>query len=174
MELRWRIFPYVSWVWLAWERLYLWLHPVTHVSPGSLVAFRRRGQTLELHMDNHALVRMRHEPGYTTFKAVHRLREDMAALASRVRSGELGDVRLLHGTSLMGEAAPVLGFQTKELPHTIGTALQQYFFGGLDALYHPQGLRARAVHRTPVELSMTVEELLKRYRSKSDSSTTAR
>lgn len=42
------------------------------------------------------------------------------------------------------------------------------------AIYHPRGLRQRAMRRWPAETSMTVEELLRRYPEKSARSTVAR
>jgi YkoP-like protein len=162
-ELRWRAFRRASWAWLAWERVQLRLHQVTPVSPGSLFGFHKNEAVIELHLDNRALTRMREMPGYTAFKVVHRMREDLALLARRVRSGELGDVTEIVGTSLMGEAGGVLGFETRPVPRTIGSVLQQYFFAGLDAIYHPRGLRARATRRWPVTTRMSVDALIKRY-----------
>jgi hypothetical protein len=94
---------------------------------------------------------------------IHELRDDLHALAGRVRNGELGWVKGIRGTSLMGEVGPVVGFETRLLPHTLGNRLEQYFMVGLDALYHPRGLRERETRRWPVESWMSVEELLKRY-----------
>ena len=163
MELRWRVFRRVPWIWSGWERFYLWTHPVTPVRPGSLITFGRKGRILELHLDGRALVLLRSQPGYSTFKAVHQLREELAVLASRVRSGELGEVSGLLGTSLMGEAGPVFGFETRRLPHDVYHTLLQYLLVGLDAIYHPRGLRARATKRWPVETWMSVDDLLARY-----------
>jgi YkoP-like protein len=174
MELRWRVFRHVSWIWSGWERFYLWTHPVTPVRPGSLFTFGRKGQILELHLDGRALMELRAQPGYSTFKAVHQLREELAVLASRVGSGELGKVSGLLGTSLMAQAGPVLGFETRPLPHDLYHTLLQYLLAGLDAIYHPRGLRARATRRWPAESWMTVGALLQRYGEKSAGSTTPR
>jgi len=163
-EVRWRAFRAVPWVWAGWERLYLFLHPLSPVAPGSLFAYRRRGNVLELHLDGRALQRMREGGGYSAFRTVHRLREDLAALAARIRAGEICGVALVRGTSLIGAAGAVLGFETRPLPRTLGGALAQYFMVGLDAVYHPKGLRARAAKRWPVETTMTVDALLSRYR----------
>ncbi len=162
-ELRWRAFRRASWAWLAWERVQLRLHPVTSLSPSSLFGYRKRDELIELHLDGRALARMRDVPGYTTFKALHRMREDLALLARRVRSGELGEVAEIVGTSLMGEAGAVLGFEIRPLPRGISSVLQQYFFVGLDAIYNPRGLRARATRRWPVTTRMSADALLKRY-----------
>lgn len=174
MELRWRVFRRVSWMWLAWERTYMGFHPVTPVRPGALFAFRRVGSEVELHLDSRRLGRMRDEPGYSTFRAVHQLREELVVLAARIRAGEMGEVSVIRGTSLMGAAGAVLGFETRPLPRNFATLLQQYFMVGLDALYNPRGLRARATHRWPVESWISAAALEERYGVKSPRSTTAR
>ena len=102
------------------------------------------------------------------------LREDLRALAARLRRGEVAGVVDIRAKSLLGEAAPVLGFHTRMAPRTVGNAFEQYFQVGLDAIYHPRGLRENAKRRWPVEIWMTTEELLARYPEKSDSSTVAR
>lgn len=172
--MRWRAFRAVPWVWTGWERIWLRFHPVTPVGPRSLFGTRRVDHTLELHLDGASLARMRREPGYSTFKAVHQLREELATVAARVRRGELGEVKAIKGTSLMGEAGGVLGFEVRPLPRNFTNVLKQYFLVGLDAIYHPRGLRAGAMKRWPVETWMSAETFLERYPEKSDRSTIAR
>jgi hypothetical protein len=150
------------------------LHPATPVRAGALFVFRRRGRILELHLDSRALARMRAMPGYSTFRAVREMRDELAVLASRVRSGELGTPTAVSGTSLMGEAGAVLGFELRPLPHNLANSLKRYYFVGLDAIYNPLGLRARATRRWPVETWMPVDQLLRRYPEKSARSTIAR
>jgi hypothetical protein len=174
IELRWRAFRRVPWIWSGWEWIYMRTHPTTAVRPGSLFAFRSKGQILELHIDGRALARMREKPGYSGFKAVHELREDLRVLASRVASGELGPVIGLKGTSLMGEAGGVFGFESQPLPRNFANVLKQYFLVGLDAIYHPRGLRERSKRRWPIESWMSASELLRRYGEKSPRSTVAR
>jgi hypothetical protein len=173
-QLRWRAFRAFSWVWSGWERLYLRLQPVTPIREGSLFAYRRSGSVLHLHLDGRALGRMRKAAGYSTFHTVHQLREELAVLAARVRSGELGWVKEIRGRSLIGGAGGVFGFQTAPVPRTIGSALQQYYFVGLDAIHNPLGLRPHSIRRWPVESTMTVEALLERYPEKSARSSDAR
>ena len=88
----------------------------------------------------------------------------MAELAAKIRRGDLGDVADIRGTSLMGEAGAVLGFETRPLSRNFANILKQYFMVGLDAIYHPRGLRARSMRRWPVETWMTADVLLDRYR----------
>jgi hypothetical protein len=173
-ELRWRAFQRVPWVWSTWERVWLRFHPVTPIREGSLFAVRRIGSSLELHLDSPALARMRRGRGYSTFRAVRRMREDMAALAARLRDGDFAGVEDVRAKTLMGEAGAVLGFHTRVAPRNLANAFQQYFQIGLDAVYHPRGLRASAKRRWPVEIWMTKEELLRLYPEKSERSTVAR
>lgn len=173
-QLRWRAFARFQWVWKGWERLMLQLYPVTPIRPGSLFDFRLHGDVVELHLDARALAHMREAPGYSAFRALRVLRQDLAALASRIRAGELGGVRTVKGMSLVAEAGAVLGFETRPVKRGLGGALQQYFMVGLDAIHHPRGLRRRALERWPHEATMSVERLLDRYAEKSDRSTSAR
>jgi len=90
------------------------------------------------------------------------------ASSPRAFAGELGDITGIIGTSLMGEAGGVLGFEIRPLPRNFANVLQQYFLVGLDATHHPRGLRDRAMRRWPAETWMTVETLLERYPEKSE------
>ena len=172
MELRWRVFRRVSWIWLAWERIYMRAHPVVPVRPGALFGFRMVGSIVELHVDSRALRRMRETN--SAFYVVRRMGEDLTALASRVGGGQLGAVSIITGTSLMGEAGGILGFETRPLPRNLANVLKHYFFVGLDAIYHPRGLRPRSIRRWPVESWMTADALQGRYGAKSERSTVAR
>lgn len=162
-ELRWRAFRHASWVWRTWERLWLWLFPVTPVWPRSVFGYRRAKDVLELHLDGRRVAEMRSAPGYSGFKVIRELREDLRVIAGLVRSGELAWVKAIRGTSLMGEVGGIVGFEARPLPHSLGNRLEQYFMVGLDAIYHPLGLRAHSMRRWPVESWMSVEALLKRY-----------
>lgn len=173
-ELRWWAFRHASVAWRAWERIYLRLRPITPIREGSLFAVRRQGDSLELHLDSRALNRMRARPRYSTFKALHEMRADLTALAARVRGGEFGGVRDMRAKTVLGEAAAALGFHTRPASRNLANWLEQYFQVGLDAIYHPKGLRENSKRRWPVEIWMSTEELLLRYPEKSDSSTVAR
>ncbi|HYL07673.1 MAG TPA: hypothetical protein VEU76_03940 [Candidatus Udaeobacter sp.] len=162
-EIRWRAFRKMSWVWTAWERLWLRLFPVTPIKPGSVFAIRRDGRVLELHLDGQRLAAMRRRPDYSGFKVIHELRDDLRVIATRVRSGELSGLEGIKGTSLMGAVGPVVGFEARPLPRTLHNRLEQYFMVGLDAVYHPGGLRRHSMRRWPVESWMSAEELLRRY-----------
>jgi hypothetical protein len=91
-----------------------------------------------------------------------------------MRGGEFHGVIDVRAKTLMGEAAAILGFHTRAAPRNLANAFQQYFQVGIDAVYHPRGLRENSKRRWPVEIWMTTNELLSRYPEKSDSSTVAR
>ena len=168
-------------VWTAWERLTMKRHRIQPIRPGGLLRFRidfhrgsehrlvdgtlvhRHDPIIELHLDNRGLLAMREGRGYSTWRAVHALRMDLAALGARLTAGEFGRVVAVHGVSLMGAAGGLLGFETHELPHTLKAAFQRYFLTGLDAVYHPAGLDrldSRARGRWPVEVWMSSERLI--------------
>lgn len=173
-ELRWWAFQHASVAWRGWERIYLRFRPTTPAREGSLFAVRRNGDSLELHLDGRALNRMRAQPRYSAFKALHEMRADLEALAARIRSGEFSGVRDIRAKTVLGEAAGSLGFHTRPAPRNLSNWLEQYYQVGLDAIYHPRGLRENSKRRWPVEIRMTTEALLARYPEKSDRSTVAR
>ena len=162
-DLRWWAFLRVPWVWSGWERIYLVFHPVAPVREGSLFGVSRKGDALELHLLSKELNAMRTQSDYSTFKALRVMRGDMSTLASRVRRGNFDAIKEVRAKTLMGEASKALGFHTRPAPRTLANAFQQYFQVGLDAIYHPQGLREHAKRRWPVEIWMTIDELLERY-----------
>ena len=162
-ELRWRAFRRVPWVWSGWERFYLLFHPIEPVRQGSLFAVSRKRDALELHLRSKELNAMRQHGDYSAFKALHVMREDLSALADRFRRGEFPGVMEVRAKTLMGEGGRALGFQARIAPQTVANAFLQYFQVGLDAVYHPRGLREHAKRRWPVEIWMTVDELLRRY-----------
>ena len=166
-------------VWAGWERWMLKRHPSLPARSGGLLRYRverhrgpdrrlgdgtviRRGDPIvELHFDNRALSEMRRAGRYSTWRAVRELRADLAAIASRAAAGELGPVVALHGVSLMGAAGGVLGFESVALPHDLRHAFERYFLAGLDAIYHPAGLRrleGRVRDRWPAEVWMSAAQ----------------
>lgn len=166
-------------VWAVWERLILRVHRVQPARPGGLFLFRvqrhrgavttfrdgtsvRRGDRIvELHINNRRLLAMRQERCYDSWRAVETLRADLEALACRVTAGELGPVVAIHGVSLLGAAAGRLGFEVHELRHSLRLAVARYFMAGMDAVYHPAGLRrldSRMRDRWPVEAWMSARQ----------------
>lgn len=163
-------------VFLAWERLTLRIHRVDQIRPGGLFLFRiqsyrgppvrladgtvigRGDRIVELHLANRRLPALRQECGYSTWKLVHELRSDLAALGGLIARREIEPVVALHGVSLIGAAGATLGFEVRELPHTWRTAFIRYFGTGIDAVYHPAGLArlaGRVRERWPAEVWMS-------------------
>ena len=108
-ELRWRVFPRVSWIWLAWERLYMRLHPSIPIRAGALFAVRRVHDVLELHLDSRALAQMRSRPGYSAFSAVRRMREDLAQEPDRRAQPLPLDAELAEGAVHAGQGLGSVG-----------------------------------------------------------------
>lgn len=104
--------------------------------------------------------------------------QDRAALANapaqrrRARQApSIGALPALHGVTLLGRAAPRLGFVVRDRPHTLGAWSDRIFMTGLLALYHPHGVQRLTQGTTrgsyPQEVWLTRGELMRRYRSQS-------
>jgi hypothetical protein len=130
----------------------------THVSPGDRVA--------ELHFRNSELRDAIAKNGQ--WRVILMLRDELAALAqwSQQESFPPG-VRAIWGLSMLGRAAPRLGFTVRERPHTIHAWFDRFFLLGLLALYNRSGTARLARGTTysgyPVELWMSRGELERRY-----------
>ncbi|MDE3101075.1 MAG: hypothetical protein KGJ98_02440 [Chloroflexota bacterium] len=161
----------VLWVWAAWDALLLRLLPLREVRPGSIVRFRvatyggpetrlaggrvvRRGDHIvEIHLDDPAVV-ARASAGATPHRALRAIADDVSLLRALAASGALGDVRAIHGTSLLATPAVDPSAERRALPRSLGSAFVHYFFVGLVALHHPRGWSAarRFTQRWPAEL----------------------
>ena len=121
---------------------------------------------LELHLANDRLGRLG-AAGVSPWRLLEQLRADLEALARTLEVGRLGDVRAVHGTTLLAAAGPRLGFELTEPRHTWSLRLHRFFFAGLVALHNPRGARAlaRKGRRWPGELWLSRAELLRRYGS---------
>jgi MFS family permease len=94
--------------------------------------------------------------------------EDMRALAHWVEQpGEMRRAQALKGVTLIGRAAPRLGFTLRERPRTVHNRLERFYMQGLMAIYNPAGVRRLERGGTyatyPVEVWMSRGELLRRY-----------
>ena len=162
-------------IWMLVENLSHHWHRLQAVQEGGFFLFRAasyQGQAhqlvdgrmvkkgdrvIELHLDNRRLSLVQQALDYRAWQVVHGLREDLAVLLKRVRSGQEGEVVALHGVSLTGAAGGLLGFEVQELKHTWQNALLRYFLVGLDAVYHKDGLERLKGHwreRWPCEIWM--------------------
>ncbi|HEY7850626.1 MAG TPA: PucC family protein, partial [Ktedonobacterales bacterium] len=172
--------------WPIWERIYSAVYPTQAIpnAPHGLLHIhlaRYRGQSItlpdgtqvrpgapiaELHFDNQRMSAAARTSG--AFQLIRMIAEDMGALAAWASEpGPVARSEALTGTTLIGRAAPRLGFTTRERPVTIKTRLDRFFMEGLMAIYNPDGLRRLRRGTTyttyPKEVWMSRGELLRRY-----------
>ena len=175
-------------VWPVWERIYGALFPtqaipnaphgVLHVHlgryhghaiilpDGSRIA--RGARIVYLHFDNRRLIAAARDAG--PWRLTRMIAEDLGALARwAAQPGELAQAQALFGLTLMGRAAPRLGFTVRERPVTLLARMDRFFMEGLMALYNPDGLqrlrRGTTYGAYPKEVWMSRAELLRRYGS---------
>ncbi|HEX8995674.1 MAG TPA: MFS transporter [Ktedonobacterales bacterium] len=174
--------------WPVWEWVMHTVQPVTSVpdAPHGLLAvhlrrYRGRPITLpdgahisqgdwvaDLHFENRRLSDAARTAG--PWRLTHMIAEDMGALGRwAAEPGEMSRARALTGVTLIGRAAPRLGFTTRERPVTIHARFERFFMDGLLTIYNPEGAHRLARGTTysgyPVEVWMSRAELLRRYGS---------
>ncbi|HZC05922.1 MAG TPA: MFS transporter [Ktedonobacterales bacterium] len=172
--------------WPIWERIYGLFLPtstIPHAPHGVLrVHFGRyHGQPMtlpdgtritrgawitELHFENRRLSEAARTAG--AFHLTRIIAEDMGALAAW--AGEPGPAErsvAVMGVTLIGRAAPRLGFTVRERPITLKARLDRFFMDGLLAIYNPDGLsrlqRGTTYGAYPTEVWMSRGTLLRRY-----------
>ena len=73
----------------------------------------------------------------------------------------------VHGLTLIGRAAPRLGFTVRERPVTLLAWFDRFFMQGLLTIYSPDGLkrlqRGTTFGAYPMEVFMSRAELRRRY-----------
>ncbi len=174
--------------WPVWERIYEAFLPVTAIphAPHGLLAVhlgRYRGRPITLpdgeriargariavlHFNNRRLS----EAARTVdaWRLPRMVAEDLGALAAWAEEpGGLKQARAIMGLTLIGRAAPRLGFTVRERPVTLTARMDRFFMEGLMAMYNPDGVRRLMRGTTfasyPVEVWMSRGELLRRYGS---------
>jgi YkoP-like protein len=172
--------------WPFWEWVTGTLKPTTLVpgAPNGLLRvrlMRYKGQPItlpdgtriergawiaELHFNNRRVSAVARGAGL--WRLTRMIAEDMAALARWVaQPGEMARAEALTGVTLVGRAAPRLGFTLRERPVTLHARLERFFMQGLLAIYNPEGVRRLERGGTyatyPVEVWMSRGELLRRY-----------
>jgi hypothetical protein len=129
----------------------------TRIERGALVA--------ELHFNNQLVSAAAQEAG--PFELTRMIADDMGALARWATEPGGAMARAVIGVTLLGRAAPRLGFTPRERPVTLHARLERFFMQGLLAIYNPQGVSRLAVGATyagyPVEIWMSRAALLRRY-----------
>jgi MFS family permease len=121
-----------------------------------------------LHLNNPAVSRVAAEG--SALRLLPMLAGDLAALARWLASDAApggGELRAIHGVTLLARGAARLGFTLRERPRTLYTRLDGFFMTGLLALYNPAGLdrlrRGTTYGREPVEMWMSRAELARHY-----------
>ncbi|MBX5455269.1 MAG: MFS transporter [Thermogemmatispora sp.] len=172
--------------WTFWERLSLAVLRIQPVPAAPYGLFRARltryhgrrplvlpdgtridhgDRLMELHFANRRLrdAALRSSP----WELLRMMRADLRALAAWLQTPACAEVRAVYGVTLLGQAAPRLGFSLRERPRNLWSRADRIFMTGLLLLYHPQG-RARLARGTtygryPTEVWMSRSELLRRY-----------
>lgn len=129
----------------------------------------RRGDRVgKLHLNNPVVSRVAAEG--SALRLLPMLAGDLAALARWLASDAApggGELRAIHGVTLLARGAARLGFTLRERPRALYTRLDGFFMTGLLALYNPAGLdrlrRGTTYGREPVEIWMSRAELARRY-----------
>jgi MFS family permease len=172
--------------WPIWERIYQAFLPTTAIphAPHGLLSvhlgryhgrpitlpdgaqIRRGTRIAELHFDNRRLSAAARTAD--SWRLIQMIAEDMGALAAWASEpGKQAQAQAIRGLTLIGRAAPRLGFTVRQRPVTIIARLDRFFMTGLMAIYNPDGVRRLMRGTTygayPVEVWMSRGELLRRY-----------
>ena len=172
-------------VWIGWNHVLEWVWRPRSVRPGSILRYRLAhhwghrltlkdgtrvsfgDRVVELHFDNAVLYRMAGAPDWNPWDVVERIDADLAILAALLSTGELEQIRALHGVTLFASPGPRLGFELRRVPHTFTWSLQRFYLISLLPIYHRNGWREfdhMRRHRWPAELWMSVNQLVGRRR----------
>jgi MFS family permease len=172
--------------WPVWERIYGMFYPsqvipnaphgLLHIHLGRYhgppitlpdgTQVRRGAWITELHFDNRQMSAAARTAG--AFQLTRMIAEDMRALAAWASApGPVARSVAVMGITLIGRAAPRLGFTVRERPVTIKTRLDRFFMDGLMAIYNPDGVhrlrRGTTYGAFPMEVWMSRAELLRHY-----------
>ncbi len=180
-----------TWHWV--ERLLQWVDPISPIPGATEHVFavqvhhyrRRRPVTLpdgtliqrgdliiEIHLNNRRVTEFMRTG--TLWQLIRAMRDDLRAIAAWVeRDPAMREMRAIHGMSLLGRAAPRLGFVTVPRPVNFGTWVDRLFAHGLLVIYNPGGLQRLAHGRTrftfPETVWMSRSALLSHYGATTES-----
>jgi hypothetical protein len=184
-------------VWHVWERFLQRLDPIQQIPGATYRLFavqqhhyhRRRTVALpdgasihhgdlilEIHLNNRRITEFMRTG--TLWQLIRGMRSDLRAIAIWVqRDPALHEMRAIHGVSLLGRAAPRLGFVAVPRQVNLGTWLDRIFAHGLLVIYNPGGLRRLALGHTrltyPETVWMSRAVLLRRYGAATESPVSA-
>lgn len=173
--------------WPFWERVMLFLYPTRPIPNATANIFHvhvtrwhgrpitlpdgthvaKGNRVVELHINNRVvaetMTRLR-----SPRSLLHLMEDDLFALAAWSQVPDFpSEIRAVYGYTLLGRAAPRLGFSIRPRPHTIVTRLDRFFMVGLLTLYNPHGLerlqQGTTYNSYPDEVWMSRRELRRRY-----------
>lgn len=175
--------------WPIWERIYDLFLPtkeIPHAPHGVLrvhfgryhgkpitlpdgTRIARGARIIELHINSLKLGAASRTA--TPFQLMRLIADDLGALAAWAgepdQRGPAARSIAIHGLTLMGRAAPRLGFTLRERPVTLIAWFDRFFMQGLLTIYNPDGLkrlrRGTTFGAYPTEIWMSQAELLRRY-----------
>jgi peptidoglycan-N-acetylglucosamine deacetylase len=114
--------------------------PTRLLNDGSEV---KTGDTIiEIHLNNDWFKRRRNldlSASQSPREFLGCLAQDLHLLAQQVASGMFGNIRALHGITLLHVAARRLGFQVDELPDSLWKKGARFYMAGLMRGYHLRG-----------------------------------
>lgn len=130
----------------------------TQVGRGDLVA--------EIHVRNRELAAI--SDGASPWGLLRRMTLDLRALAAWAQASDFpAGVRAVYGMTLLGRAAPRLGFTLRPPAKHWYSPLERFYLLGLIALYHPRGVerlpRGTTYNSSPQETWMSRQELIRRF-----------
>jgi hypothetical protein len=174
-------------VWAWWERFTNWRYKVRPVGPDSFLLYslshysdeartladgtelKQGDSIIELHFNNPHVTRLISQNQFSPWKALRLSARDIGVLEEAVIGGQLGQVKAIHGVTLLASTGIRLGFEVHRLPHSRYWGLVRYFMVGLIALHHPEGWeRASRTRETmwPGEMWLGIETMRRRAREK--------
>lgn len=177
-------------VWMLWEKCFLWLFHVEAVDDNNpLLKFRvteyhrdqtlilsdgeeiRKGdQVLELHLDNNTLFRLGAEARtsvHLAIQLIHGIEQLLPQVIKMIHTKpQYRDVKGLYGISIIHRGTKQLGFTVVDLPEGFFTYVTQLYLRLLMYAVHPHGrerLKTKTERLVPKIIAMSRKELMNRY-----------
>lgn len=150
-------------VWLWYERLCFRLWHVKEIRPGGNMSYsishyqgrprilkdgtelRDGDRIVELHVNNDVVSQFFTNDRILLWRGMKIVYDDLIQIMLDVRNGRHGDVKAIHGISLLSHIGRRVDAEIEEMPHDLGWSIVRYFMVGLIIVYHPDGWK-RARH----------------------------
>lgn len=177
-------------VWMLWEKCFLWLFHVEAVDENNPLLklrvteyhrnetlilsdgeeIRKGDRVLELHLDNDTLFRLGAD-ARTSFHLAIQLIRGIEQLLPKVMNliltkPQYKDVKGLYGISIIHRGTKQLGFTVVDLPEGIFTCVTRQYLRLLMLVVHPHGkerLKTKTDQLEPKIIAMSRKELMTRY-----------